>query len=142
MAPLLSFVTSSGSKKKETRYVCLCEAKASHSHRKWTEVSSSVPRLKFATSSGSSVRAPPPYSPHQGLYGKRCSVSRANSLLIRLHFSVPPKKEPAHEMRGKPTVTVHGAPRGRIAYIQRGEAWFPKGIVCDTAITTPVPCSL
>jgi len=23
-----------------------------------------------------------------------------------------------------------------------GVAWFPKGIVYDTAITTPVPCSL
>jgi hypothetical protein len=39
-------------------------------------------------------------------------------------------------------VTVHGAPRGQKAYIQRGAAWFPKGIVNDTAITTPVPCSL
>jgi len=28
-------------------------------------------------------------------------------------------------------VTVHGAPCGRKAYIQRGAAWFPNGIVCD-----------
>jgi len=42
MAPILLFVTSSGSEKKEPRYACLSEAKASHSHRKWTEVSSSV----------------------------------------------------------------------------------------------------
>jgi hypothetical protein len=36
----------SGSKKKEHRYVCLSEAKASHSHKiKWTEVSSLVPHF-------------------------------------------------------------------------------------------------
>jgi hypothetical protein len=39
-------------------------------------------------------------------------------------------------------VTVHEASHGRKAYIQWGVAWFPKGIVYDTAITTPVPCSL
>jgi hypothetical protein len=33
---------SSGFKNKEPRYVCLSEAKASHSHKMWTEVSSSV----------------------------------------------------------------------------------------------------
>ena len=27
------------------------------------------------------------------------------------------------------TVTLHGAPRGRKAYVQWGAAWFPKGIV-------------
>jgi hypothetical protein len=36
---------SSGSKKKEPSYVYLSEAKASHSHRMWTEVSSSVPHF-------------------------------------------------------------------------------------------------
>jgi hypothetical protein len=36
---------SSGSKKKEPRYVCLSEAKASHSHRTWTEFSSSIPHF-------------------------------------------------------------------------------------------------
>jgi len=33
---------SSGSKKKEPRYVLLSEAKASHSHKMWAEVSSSL----------------------------------------------------------------------------------------------------
>ena len=42
MAPVLSFLISSGSKKKEPRCVCLSEAKASHSHKMWTEVSSSL----------------------------------------------------------------------------------------------------
>jgi hypothetical protein len=45
MTPILSFLISSGSKKKEPRYVCLSEAKASHSHKMWTEVSSSVPHF-------------------------------------------------------------------------------------------------
>jgi hypothetical protein len=45
MAPILSFLTSSGSKKKEPRYVCLSKAKASHSHKMWTEVSFSVPHF-------------------------------------------------------------------------------------------------
>jgi hypothetical protein len=34
---------SSGSKKKEPRYICLSEAKASHSHKIWTEDSTPVP---------------------------------------------------------------------------------------------------
>jgi len=44
-------------------------------------------------------------------------------------------------MGKKHKVTVHEAPRRRKAYIQWGAAWFPKGIVNDTAISTPVPCS-
>jgi hypothetical protein len=48
MAPIPSFVISSGSKKNEPRYVCMSESKASHTHthththKTWTEVSSSV----------------------------------------------------------------------------------------------------
>jgi hypothetical protein len=45
MEPISSTLMSSGSKKKEPRYVCLSEAKASHSHKMWTEVSSSVPHF-------------------------------------------------------------------------------------------------
>jgi len=52
-----------------------------------------------------------------------------------------PKKEPS-AYGEKHKVTVHGAPRRRKAYIQLGAAWFPKGIVNDTAVFTPVPCSL
>jgi dsRNA-specific ribonuclease len=58
MAPIFKFVTSSRSKKKEPRYACLNEAKASHSHSMWIEVSFSVPQIKFATSSGSKKRNP------------------------------------------------------------------------------------
>ena len=45
MAPILCVLIFSGSKKKEPRYVCLSEAKASHSHKMWTEVSSSIPHF-------------------------------------------------------------------------------------------------
>jgi hypothetical protein len=40
--PVLNFLISSGSKKKEPRCACLSEAKASHSHKMWTKVASSV----------------------------------------------------------------------------------------------------
>ena len=42
MAPTLSFLISPGPKKKEPRCACLSDAKASHSHKMWTEVSSST----------------------------------------------------------------------------------------------------
>ena len=42
---MLIFIISSGYKRKEPRYVCLSEAKASHSHKMWTEVSSSIPHF-------------------------------------------------------------------------------------------------
>jgi hypothetical protein len=45
MAPILSFLISSWSKKKEPRCVCLSEAKASRSHKMRNEVSSSVPHF-------------------------------------------------------------------------------------------------
>jgi hypothetical protein len=45
MAPIFSYLISSGSKKKEPRYVCLSQAKASYSHKMWTEVSSSIPHF-------------------------------------------------------------------------------------------------
>ena len=45
MASIIIFLISSGSKKNEPRCVCLSEAKASHSHKMWTEVSSSVPHF-------------------------------------------------------------------------------------------------
>jgi len=45
MAPITSTLISSGTKKKEPRYVFLREAKISHSHKMWIKVSSSVPRF-------------------------------------------------------------------------------------------------
>jgi hypothetical protein len=49
MSPGLILLTSSWSKRKEPKYVCMyvcmSEANFSHSQRKWPEVSSSVPHL-------------------------------------------------------------------------------------------------
>jgi hypothetical protein len=45
MAPRLRHLLFSESNEKEPRYACLNETKASHSHRMWTEFSSSVPHL-------------------------------------------------------------------------------------------------
>jgi hypothetical protein len=56
MASKLILLMSSGSKKKEPRYMCLCEAKASYSQRMWAEVSSSAPHLRHSGLSGSPIR--------------------------------------------------------------------------------------
>jgi hypothetical protein len=55
MAPKLTLLLSSGPKK-EPRYVCLSEARASHSHRMWAEVSSSAPHLLHNGLSDSPIR--------------------------------------------------------------------------------------
>jgi len=64
-------------------------------------------------------------------------------LLIYLFMYVcqSPQKGALLQNGEKHKVTVHGTPRRRKAYIQWGAAWFPKGIINDTAISTPVPCS-
>ena len=80
--------------------------------------------------------------PQQGLYGERCPISRANGLFIHLYLSESSFKKPYHEMEEKHMVTVHRAPHTQKVYIQWGAVWFPKGIVYDTASTTPVPCRL
>jgi hypothetical protein len=54
MAPRL--IMSSGTKKKEPRYTCLSETKASHSQRMWAEVSSSAPHLLHSGLSDSPIR--------------------------------------------------------------------------------------
>jgi hypothetical protein len=49
MAPTPSTLMSSGFKKKEPRYLCLSEARASHSHKMCTEVFSSVHFLQVGS---------------------------------------------------------------------------------------------
>ena len=56
MVPKLTLLMSSGSKKKEPRYTCLSEAKASHWQRMWAEVLSSAPHLLHSGLSDSSIR--------------------------------------------------------------------------------------
>jgi hypothetical protein len=43
---------------------------------------------------------------------------------------------------GKHTVTVHRAPHRRKACVQMGCGLVSQGIIGDTAVTTPLPCSL
>jgi len=76
------------------------------------------------------AKGAPPMVPQRGPYRERCSVSRTNGLIICIYLSEAPVKESFQETGGKHMVTVHGAPRLR------------KEIVYDTAVTTPVPCSL
>jgi len=80
--------------------------------------------------------------PQQGPYGERSFISRANGLFIHLYLSESPVSSPPTKKWGKHLVTIHGAPCGWKAYIQLGAVWFPKGIVNDTAGSTPVPRSL
>jgi hypothetical protein len=76
--------------------------------------------------SKSPVNEPPPHVLQQGPHGERSLISRDNGLFNQLYVRFP-NKEPSHEKRGKYLVTVHGAPRGRKAYIKWGAAWFPQG---------------
>jgi hypothetical protein len=101
--------------------------------------------------SESPVREPPPCSltgsPQTGMLHHQ-SHWPSKGILFILSFidscvsARVPKKEPFYHIQEKHEVTIHGAPRRRKAYIQWCAAWFPKGIVNDTAVTTPAPCSL
>jgi hypothetical protein len=85
--------------------------------------------------------SPPPCSTRGSLWREKLHLQRL--WFIHSFTSVRvPNKEPSQGKGGKYLVTVHGAPRGRKACIQRSAAWFPKGNVSKTAISTPVPCSL
>ena len=56
---------------------------------------------------------------------------------------VPPKKGPSYIHMGKNIRSPYNrAPRTRKAHIKWGATSFPKGIVSDTAISNPLPCSL
>ena len=83
----------------------------------------------------------PLHVPQKGPYGERRSLSRADGLLIHLHLSESPKWSSPTKL-GK--AHVH-CPRShtwkeRLHTISCG--LVPKWIGNDTAISTPVPCSL
>jgi len=85
--------------------------------------------------------APLPRSPSGSLWREKLHLQ--GQCLI--HSFIPvgvPNKEPTHEKRGKYSVSIHGFPHGWKAYVQYGVASFPKRIVEDTAIFTPLPGSL
>jgi hypothetical protein len=70
---------------------------------------------------------PFPCHPTGPLQREMGSIARASGLFFHSHLSGFPVKEQVENIR---------------AHILLGAAWFPKGIVYNTAITTPVPCSL
>jgi hypothetical protein len=101
----------------------------------------------FIFPSESRVREPPPCfltgSPWTGIlhHQSHWSIySFIHSFIYVCLLESPERSPPTAGEKRK--VTVHGAPRRRKAYIQWGAACFPKGIVNDTAISTPVPRSL
>ena len=74
--------------------------------------------------SKSPVQEPPLYGSQRGPNGERCSVSRANGLIIHSYLSESPVKELWHKKRVKHMVTIHRALRGWKAYMKLGVAWF------------------
>jgi len=97
----------------------------------------------FLFPSDSPVREPPQFtligSQWTGILRHQSHWSIHSFIYSRLPES-PKRSPPAYGEKHK--VTVHGAPRRRKAYIQWGAAWFPKGDVNDTTISTPVLYSL
>ena len=82
-------------------------------------------------------RSIPPCSPKLGPYGNR----RPSPQHYLVYPSGSPVEEPFHKMGvniWSPSTEPHAD--GRPTY-NWGVSWFPKGIVYDTATTTPVPCS-
>jgi hypothetical protein len=64
-----------------------------------------------------SIKEPPSMFLQQVPCIERCSVSRANGLLIHFYLSEFPFKGPmGHEIWGKHAVTVYRAPHGQKAY--------------------------
>jgi hypothetical protein len=117
MITMLKFTTSSGPKKKKPRHAC-------QKHP-----------------SKSPVREPPPCYPTGSRWREMLRLQIQWSIHSFISIGVP-KKKPSHKIRGKHTVTVHGALRGWKAYIQWCATWFPMGIINSTAVSTPVSCSL
>jgi len=74
-------------------------------------------------------------------------ANQADSIYSFIHSFMyvcrsPQKGALLHTYGEKYKVTVHRAPRRRKAHIKWDVASFPKGVVSDTAISNPLPCSL
>jgi len=78
----------------------------------------------------------------QGPYGERIFISSVNGLFINafIYICQSPHKEPSHEKRGK-YLSTEPQVDGSLTYngVRSGSR---MGIVNDTAISNPVPCSL
>jgi len=72
---------------------------------------------------------------------ERNTTSAEPPVCLFIYVCQSPQKGAFLQNEEKHNVTVHTAPCRRKVYIQWGAAWFSKGIVNNTAISTPVPCS-
>jgi len=72
---------------------------------------------------------------------ERDTPSAEPLVYLYIYVCQSPEKGAFLQNGEKRVVTVHGAPCRQKVYIQWGAAWFSKGIVNNTAISTPVPCS-
>ena len=79
MALKLILLMSSGSRKKEPGYMCLSEAKASHSQRMWAEVSSFTPHPLHSGLSS---------SPNRWIQGLKCSLCRKEQIHQLCHVGL------------------------------------------------------
>jgi len=97
---------------------------------------------KFIFPSESPVRELPPRSstvcPETGILHHQSHWSIYS--LIHVYLLKSPKRS-LPKYREKHKVTVRGDPRRQKAYIQWSAAWFHKGFINDTTISTPVPWS-
>jgi len=86
--------------------------------------------------------APPPRSPNSAPMERDVEFPESMVYSLICISEESTVKELSHETGERYMVTVHRAPHKWKGIVWWGTAGFPKGIVCDTGITTPVPCSL
>ena len=78
----------------------------------------------------------PSMFPQQGLYGERCTISRANGLFIHLYLSESPKRSSLTKREENIRSPSTEPPCRLKAYKQWVVAWFPMGIV-TTLLSLP-----
>ena len=102
---------------------------------------SQIPLCKksLTSLSKSLVKEPPPCSPNRAPV-ESDDVSLVTVVYLFIYNSQSPQLWSSPTKCRENMVTVRGAACGLKAYIQLGVACFPKEIIYDTAIATPVLC--
>jgi len=80
-------------------------------------------------------------SPPESLWRKILYLQSQWFIYSFISARVPLKKESSYKMGKKQKFIIHRTSHGWKTYIQWGATWLPKGIINDTAVSTPVPCS-
>jgi len=88
------------------------------------------------------IQAPHDHIPQQVLYGE--SYPFPEPLVYSfIHISQSPVKELSDKAGGKHMFTIQKMPHEDGMLTHNGDVtWLSKGIIYNTAITTPVPCIL